>query len=111
MQRHLDEFGALAVDVVAISGGSVEEHAALAASIGAEYSILSDRDGAVMADYGVEHPDAVPLIEDPVARPAIFLVGSGSRVLASWLTDNWRVRAHAGDLLAEIRALRSTASR
>ena len=109
MQRRYEDFRALGVEVIAVSGASVEDHAALAQKIAAKFPILSDADGETIRAFGVHHPDAVPFIEQSVARPAIFLVDPEGIVRARYLTDNWRIRPHEETLFTNVQKLISAA--
>ena len=105
MQRSLPGFRALGAELIAVSSSPVEEHARVAARHGLEFPLLSDPEGHAMRAFGVLHPDALPFLDSPVARPAIFLVDSDGTLRDRLLTDNWRVRARPETLLERLRAL------
>lgn len=106
MQSRIDDLLALGASVVTISTSSVDKHREIAISLGAEFPILSDPDGAVVRRYGLLHPGAhYRNSELPVARPAVFLIDRGLVIRRRFLTDNWRVRMHPETLIEALREL------
>ena len=77
----------------------------LANKAGYTFSILSDPDAAVIRRYHILHPAGGP-DEHDIARPAEFLVDSSKIVRWTNFTEDIRVRARAGEMLAAARALR-----
>lgn len=105
MQTKYDEIRRAGAEIIAISSSAPEDHRAIRDRYGIEYPILSDRDGKVITTYGLLHSGALPFTDTPVARPAVFFIGSDGIVKRRLLTPNWRVRVRAGELLRELDAL------
>ncbi len=105
MQARHEDFRGANAEIVAISSSPWEKHAELARRLGAAFPILSDPDGAAIKSYGLLHPDALPLAEFPVARPAEFILDAGGVIRKRLLTQNWRVRERAEHLLEELRGI------
>jgi peroxiredoxin len=99
LQSRYQDFRARNAEVVAVSSSSVEDHRALAQSIGASFPILSDREGKAMRAFGVFHPHAMPGDKFPVARPAVLVLDGAGMIRERFLTDNWRVRVRPENLL------------
>ena len=101
LQAEIDGFEAAGYQVVAVSPDSVEENQKVVRRLGLEYPILSDADLAATRALGLVHEGASMERRD-IPRPATFLVEDG---VIRWrdLTENWRVRIRADDLLVEAR--------
>ena len=94
---------AVSVDAPAISGD-------LARKAGYTFPLLSDADGAVIRRYGLTHKGAGIGGQD-VARPAEFLIDRTGTIRWRNLTDDYRVRARAEQMLEEARSLDRSARR
>ena len=97
LQLKIDEFRAAGYQVVAVSPDSVEENEQVVRRLGLEFPILSDGDLEVTTAMGILHEGASMEGAD-IPRPATFVVERG---VIRWrdLTDNWRVRIRADELL------------
>lgn len=70
---------------------------ALAERLGLSYRLLADPDRAVMRAFGVEAGE--------IARPAIFVVGRDREVVWRWLSDSYRERIPAADVVRALDAI------
>jgi peroxiredoxin len=103
LQLKIDEFEAAGYRVVAVSPDTVEENQQVARRLRLDYPILSDADLQLTDALGLRHEGAA-MDGGDIPRPATFIALSGA---IRWrdLTDNWRVRIRADDLLREAREL------
>ena len=67
------------------------------------FPLLSDPHAEVIEAYGVEHPDGG--LDGTIARPATFLIDREGRVVWRDLTESWRVRVRAAELVRRLEAL------
>ena len=105
MEKRLEEFRAAGVFPVAISVDIPEVSRDLSAKAGYTFPILSDPDASVIRRYHLLHVGGGPDGHD-IARPAEFLVDSSKIVHWANFTEDIRVRARAGEMLAATRQLR-----
>ncbi len=70
---------------------------------GIEFALLSDADLEATRAYGLLHTDGG--LEGDIARPAVLIVDGDGRVAWRHLTDDWRVRPRAGELLEALAAI------
>jgi peroxiredoxin len=89
---------------VAISVDAANVSADLAKKAGYTFPILSDPGAAVITRYGLTHKGAGIGGAD-VAKPAEFLVDRTGTVRWRNLTEDYRVRARAEEMLEEARSL------
>jgi len=89
--------------VLAISVDTNEESTLLAERLGLEFPILSDVQEEAIRTWGLVHENGKPG-GGAISRPAIFLVEADGIISWRQLTDDYRVRARAGDLLEVLRA-------
>ena len=68
-----------------------------------EFPLLSDPRAEVIEAYGVLHPDGG--LDGAIARPATFLIDREGRVVWRDLTENWRVRVRAAELVRRLEGL------
>lgn len=90
--------------MVAISGDP-EDKLAILANRMPGIRFLRDPEIRVADLYGVRDPGNRGPGDVPLARPATFLVDREGQVAWRVLTDNWRIRPRADDVIARIRAL------
>ncbi len=97
LQSRISEFRDAGFKVIAISPDSIEENSKVARRLKLDYPILSDSDLSLTKALGLLHEKGGMGGHD-VPRPATFLVEGG---VIQWrdLTDNWRVRIQAKELL------------
>lgn len=105
LQQHLAEFEKLGIRPIAISVDSPETNRAQLAKAGYTYTVLSDPRAEVIRQYDVMHEGA-GMNGQSVARPAEFLLDRTGTVRWRNLTEDYRVRASAEDVLREAAALR-----
>ncbi|HIG42895.1 MAG: redoxin domain-containing protein [bacterium] len=101
LQSRINDFRASGFEVIAISPDTPQENSRVARRLKLDYPILSDGDLAVTRALGLVHEKGGMGGHD-VPRPATFLIENGV-ILWQDLTDNWRVRIHADDLLEVVR--------
>ena len=101
LQLSIDEFRETGSDLKAVVVDPVETNLGVAESMGIDFPILSDPDLVAIDAFGLRHAGGSPDGGD-IARPAIYLVRDGI-VRYRALTDNWRVRMRAEDLLQIVR--------
>ncbi len=97
LQSRLADFEAQDTRIIAVSPDSVAENAGVVRKLGLEYTILSDSDLALTTALGLVHEGGA-MDGGDIPRPATFIIEDG-HILWRDLTDNWRVRLRAGDLL------------
>ncbi|KTG08128.1 AhpC/TSA family protein [Haloprofundus marisrubri] len=74
--------------VVGLSISSAYEHKTLIEERGMEYSLFSDPQNGVAADYGVENDlDGMAGVSE--ARPAVFLLDGDRTVEYAWVASEW----------------------
>jgi peroxiredoxin len=105
LQTRITEFEKAGATVMAVSPDTVEENRGVVERFGITYPILSDPDLALTDALGLRHVGAKPGGGD-VPRPATFIIQDG-RIVWHDLTDNWRIRIKADDLLAAFRQVSS----
>jgi peroxiredoxin len=101
LQTRITDFENEGARVIAVSPDSVEKNLEVARRLELSYPILSDTDLALTSSLGVVHEGAAMDGKD-IPRPATFIVEDG-RIVWRDLTDNWRIRIQAGDLLEALR--------
>ena len=80
-----------------------EESARLAEGLGLEFPILSDTGQEAIRTWGLAHEGGKPG-GGAISRPAIFLVEPDGTISWRSLTDNYRVRVRAEEVLAVLGA-------
>jgi peroxiredoxin Q/BCP len=98
LQLSLPEFRREGVTVMGVSVDPPERNREVVEQHGFAFALLSDPQGRAMDAFGVRHEKAGLQGED-VARPATFVLAGGA---VRWrnLTENWRARPHADEVLA-----------
>ena len=91
------EFAAVGAHRVGISADKVDKQAAFDAKHSLGYPLLSDRDRAVAAQFGVKRPG--PLMN----KRATFVIGADRRILAAFSSE-LNMDAHADQALEVLRA-------
>jgi peroxiredoxin len=81
----------------------VERNAQVVESLGLDYRIAADPTLAAIDAYGLRH-DA-PGMEQPIARPATFVIDADGIVRWRDLTENYRRRPRPEAILAALDAL------
>jgi peroxiredoxin len=88
--------------VLAVVVDPVERNAEVVKQLGLSYRILSDGEGSVIAAYDLLH-DSGP--SGAIARPATFVIDPHGVVRWRSLTDNYRLRPRAEDVVAQVTGL------
>jgi peroxiredoxin len=103
-QKHLPDFDARRIRVIAISVDSPAESQHLRETAGYTFPILSDAKDEVIRRWDLVHPHGGPDGAD-IARPAEFLVDSNGRIRWVNLTEDYRVRARPEQALRAFDAI------
>jgi glutaredoxin-dependent peroxiredoxin len=98
-EKHLPEFDARRIRVIAISVDSPYQSEHLRETQGYRFPILSDSNDEVIRRWDLVDPHAGEGGAD-IARPAEFLIDSSGRVRWVNLTEDLRVRARPQQVLA-----------
>ncbi len=106
-QDRLNEFNARGVRLAAISVDSPAVNRGHCAKQGYTYTFLSDAGAEVIRRYGLLHPRGGAEGSD-VARPAEFLVDPDGVVRWVNLTEDYRVRARADEVLQLVDRMKSS---
>ena len=101
LQTRITEFEEAGARVIAVSPDTVEENRGVAESHDLSFPILSDADLQLTKSLGVLHEGAAMDGSD-IPRPATFIFEDGVIVWHD-LTDNWRIRIQADELLEALR--------
>jgi peroxiredoxin Q/BCP len=96
LQTRITDFERAGARVIAVSPDSVEENKGVRDRFDLAFPILSDPELELTKALGLVHEGAFQGRDVP--RPATFIVRDGVIVWRD-LTDNWRVRIQAGELL------------
>lgn len=104
MQSRLDEFTKANSVILGLAADKVEDNAKLVKREGLKIAILADPKLEAIDAFGLRHKGA-SIDGGDVSRPAIFIIDEKGVVRHSFFPDNWRVRARAEDLLAELKKL------
>jgi peroxiredoxin len=101
LQTRITEFESEGTRVIAVSPDPVDKNLEVARRLELSYPILSDPDLELTGLLGLVHEGASMDGKD-VPRPATFIIENG-RIVWRDLTDNWRVRIRADELLEALR--------
>ncbi len=104
MQTKLDEFAKLNSVIYAIAADKVADNKKLVEREKLKISVLADPELKAIDAYGLRHKGA-SINGGDVSRPAIFIIDEKGIVRWRFFPDNWRVRARAEDLLAQLKKL------
>ena len=97
LQTQITEFEKTGTRVIAVSPDSVDLNKGVAERFGLTFPILSDPELELTASLGLVHEGA-SMEGGDIPRPATFIIRDGKIVWRD-LTDNWRVRIRAEELL------------
>jgi peroxiredoxin len=97
-QDGLSEFDKRGIRVVAVSVDPVEVNRQLREKLGFTFTFLSDPEAEAIRRYDLRHAGAGPRGHD-IARPAEFLIDVAGKVRWVNLTENFRVRVRAEQVL------------
>ena len=103
LARSAPDFERAKVRVVAISVDPPAESARMKEELHLPFTLLSDVDGAVITRFGLLHKNGHGDLD--VSRPANLLLDANGVIRWSAFTDNFRVRPHPDDILAEVARL------
>ena len=102
MQSRIEEIRDLDAEVLAISADSSEENRKLAIKRKFDIRLLSDPDSQVIGRFGLKHPNANPMGNQDIARPATFVLNREGKIVWKILPDNWRVRVRPETLIEQL---------
>lgn len=94
LQGAYPEFRQREVGLLAISMDGQRDALNMAVLTGAEFPILSDKDGLVAKEYGVYN-----LLGDGVATPSVFVLNQDGVILWSYIGNSVSDRPSAEDIL------------
>lgn len=102
LQLSMDAFRETGTALIAVCVDPVETNLRVAQEHGFQFPILSDPDLQAIDAFGLRHVAGSPYGGD-IARPAVYVVRDG---VVQWrdLTDNWRVRVRAENLMQVLKA-------
>jgi peroxiredoxin len=103
LQTRITDFEKAGARVMAVCPDPVDQNLAVVRRLGLSYPILSDADLALTRALGLVHEGGAPSGAD-IPRPATFIIENG-RIVWRDLTDNWRIRLKAGDLVDALHEL------
>lgn len=92
-------------EVVAISIDDPQQSKKLAKKQRLDFSLLSDPDAKVIDLFGLRHPDANPMGEADIARPATFILDRKGQVVWKIIPENWRVRIRPETLIDQLKLI------
>ncbi len=107
LQTRITDFENEGTRVIAVSPDPVDKNLEVARRLNLSYPILSDADLELTRSLGVVHESASMDGKD-IPRPATFIIENG-RIVWRDLTDNWRIRIRAGELLQALREVTGAA--
>ena len=81
----------------------VEQNAKVVRELALSFPILADTEHRVIDTYDLRHDDGGP--DGAIARPATFVIDHDGIIRWRNLTDNYRLRPSADDVLAVVVAL------
>ena len=91
--------------MLAICADSVEDNAGAVERAKLEFPILSDPDLVAADAFDLRHKEAsIDRVSD-IARPAVFILDRDGVVRWKQITDNWRVRVRAKDVLEQLSSI------
>lgn len=96
LQTRITDFEQTGTRVIAVSPDSVEENRGVAERFDLSFPILSDKNLELTKSLGLVHEAGFQGRDIP--RPATFIIRGGAIVWRD-VTDNWRIRIQAGELL------------
>ena len=95
----MSDFREHAAEVVAVVVDPVEQNAKLADGLNLSFPILADTERRVIRAYDLLHPEGG---EGGIARPATFVIDRDGIVRWRNLTDNFRLRPSADEVVATV---------
>jgi peroxiredoxin Q/BCP len=101
LQTRITEFENAGARVIAVSPDSTEDNLGVVRRFDLSFPILSDPNLRLTDALGLRHEGA-GMDGGDVPRPATFIIEDG-RVIWRDLTDNWRIRIQADELLGAFR--------
>jgi peroxiredoxin len=106
-QQNLEKFTSRGVRIVAVSVDPPEVTRAHIEKVGYTYTFLSDPSAEVIRRYDLLHPGG-GIRGGDIARPAEFLLDRGGTVRWVNLSESYKVRVHAEEVLKALDDLGAT---
>lgn len=104
LQSRIADIHAADGEVLAVSVDEPETTKEKLGEQGFTFPLLADPDLATIDAYGVRHPSGGMGGTD-VARPATFVIDRDGKIAWRDLSDNWRKRPRAEQVLAQVAAI------
>lgn len=105
LQLRMDDFKRLGATVLAVAVDPVEQNADVVRQLDLDYRILSDARRQAIGAYDLRHDGGGPT--GVIARSATFVIDPDGVVRWRDLTDNYRFRPRAEEVVAAVADLRS----
>lgn len=101
LQAHLPQIRERGYDVLGVSSDPVDRCREVAERLMLEFPLVSDPDLELIRALGLVHEGALapPGEASGIARPALLVFDREGKLVARRLTENWRQRAGADDVL------------
>jgi peroxiredoxin Q/BCP len=104
LQSRIADFEGVDAAILGVSVDEAEHSREIVEAYGLEFPILSDPELRMIDAFGVRH-EAGGMGGVDIARPAVFVLDRGGRVVWRDLTENWRVRVRPESLLDVLRGI------
>jgi peroxiredoxin len=101
--QHLSEIRRLGAEVVAVAVSPIFAQQAFAASLEADFALLSDWGGDVTRSYGVEYDSWKGHVG--LAKRSVFVIDEGGIVRYRWVTDDANIQPDFDQVTAEVAAI------
>lgn len=101
MQAEIEKFEEKGAVLVGISTSTVGEVREKMLPQGFTFPLLADPELEAIDAYGLRHVAGYPTGGD-IARPAVIIIDEQGNVQEKLLTENWRVRPTAEELLSRL---------
>ena len=102
--QHLAEIRRLGAEVVAVAVTPIYAQQAFAASLEADFPLLSDWGGDVTRSFGVEYDSWKGHVG--LAKRSVFIVDEGGSVSYRWVTDDASVQPDFDEVIAQLASRR-----
>jgi peroxiredoxin len=102
--QRLTEIRQLGADVVAIAVTAIYAQQAFAASLGADFALLSDWGGDVARSFGVEYDSWKG--HAGLAKRSVFIIDQSGVVRYRWVTDDASVQPDLDEVISRLGEIR-----
>ena len=101
MQTEIDRFKEKGAVLIGISTSTVGEVKSKMLPKGLTFPLLADPELAAIDAFVLRHVAGYPTGGD-IARPAVIIINETGTIQEKLLTDNWRIRPTAEELLSRL---------